>query len=134
DQSKRVSQRLKTGLGDDIFTSWFARMEFEEADGATVYLSVPTAFLKSWILAHYNDRLLALWQEERPATHRVEIRVRGTIRSKAVPRAEKVVAAVPLTIPAAVSAPLLKRPQEPEGPLGGSPVDPRFTYETFCEG
>ena len=33
DQSKRVSQRLKTGLGDDIFTSWFARMEFEEADG-----------------------------------------------------------------------------------------------------
>ena len=38
DQSKRVSQRLKTGLGDDIFTSWFARMEFEEADGATVYL------------------------------------------------------------------------------------------------
>src|SRR5690606_24110218 len=23
---------------------------------------------------------------------------------------------------------------QPEGPLGGSPVDPRLTFETFCEG
>ena len=134
DQSKRVAQRLKTGLGDDIFTSWFARMEFEEADGATVCLSVPTAFLKSWIIAHYNDRLLALWQEERPATHRVDIRVRGTIRSKPAPRAEKAVEAAPLPVPAALSAPSVRRPPESDGSLGGSPVDPRFTYETFCEG
>src|SRR5258708_11316870 len=66
EQSKRVLQRLKTELGDDIFTSWFTGTEVEEADGATVILSVPTPFLKSWIMSHYRDRLLAIWQEARP--------------------------------------------------------------------
>jgi chromosomal replication initiator protein len=135
EQSKRVLQRLKTELGDDIFTSWFTRVEFEEADGATVILSVPTPFLKSWIMSHYRDRLLAIWQEERPGTLRVEIRVRGAIRTRAVPRVETAIEAAPLPIAAAgPSAPLARRHAEPEGPLGGSPVDPRYTYETFCEG
>src|SRR5690606_21844926 len=71
DQWARVKQRLRTELGEDIFNSWFARVEFEEADKATVYLSVPTRFLKSWILAHYIDRILALWQEERSSIARV---------------------------------------------------------------
>src|SRR5947209_14601781 len=53
EQAKRVLQRLRTELGDDIFTSWFTRVEFEEAAGGTVMLSVPTPFLKSWIMAHY---------------------------------------------------------------------------------
>jgi chromosomal replication initiator protein len=135
DQGKRVLQRLKAELGDDIFTSWFGRMEFDEADRTTVYLSVPTPFLKSWIQAHYRDRLLTLWQEERPGTLRVEIRVRGTIRTKPSPHAEKATETSPLPTQAAtVVAPLVRRQSEIEGPFGGSPVDPRYTYETFCEG
>jgi len=135
EQSKRVLQRLKTELGDDIFTSWFTRTEFEEADGATVSLSVPTPFLKSWIMSHYRDRLLAIWQEERSGTLRVEMRVRGAIRTRAAPRTETAIEAAPPPIVAAgPSAPVARRHAEPEGPLGGSPVDPRYTYETFCEG
>ena len=76
EQSKRVLQRLKTELGDDIFTSWFTRLEFEEAEGGNVTLSVPTPFLKSWIMSHYRDRLLAIWQEEREGTLRVDLRIR----------------------------------------------------------
>jgi chromosomal replication initiator protein len=137
EQSKRVLQRLKTELGDDIFTSWFTRMEFEEAEGGTVTLSVPTPFLKSWILSHYRDRLLAIWQEERPNTLRVEMRIRSAIRiGRVATRTEA--AGEPATPPlaAATAAPpaIVKRPAEPEGPLGGSPVDPRYTFETFCEG
>ena len=65
----RVRERLKTSVGDDIFNSWFARMELEAIDGDTVRLSVPTRFLKSWVQSHYADKLLACWQEEvRPST------------------------------------------------------------------
>ena len=62
DQWSRVKQRLRAELGEDVFSSWFARVEFEEADKGTVYLSVPTRFLKSWIHSHYRERLLALWR------------------------------------------------------------------------
>jgi len=136
EQSKRVLQRLKTELGDDIFTSWFTRLEFEEAEGGNVTLSVPTPFLKSWIMSHYRDRLLAIWQEEREGTLRVDVRIRSAIRTTKTtartdvagePAPAPVVAVMPVT-------PVGKRPAEAEGPLGGSPVDPRYTFETFCEG
>ncbi len=84
----RVKRRLRTELGEDVFQSWFARVEFEEADGVSVNLSVPTRFLKSWIQAHYFEKLLALWQVEASGVRRVELMVRGTTRARQVVRAE----------------------------------------------
>jgi chromosomal replication initiator protein len=96
---------------------------------------VPTPFLKSWIRSHYRDRLLALWVEECAAVVRIELLVRGATRAKAQPRpdkpAEQTVAA-PAVVPLAPAAG--KRLAEPDGLMGGSPVDPRYTFETFCEG
>jgi chromosomal replication initiator protein len=138
DQWQRVKQRLKTELGEDVFNSWFARVEFEDANKATVCLSVPTRFLKSWIQSHYQDRLLALWGEERDGIARIDLAVRGAVRAKpALPADEADHVQTPAALPAAVVAsatPQPRRPAEPEGPLGGSPVEPRYTFDTFCEG
>src|SRR5258706_269287 len=121
EQWSRVKKRVRTELGEDVFTSWFARLEFEDADKGTVFLSVPTRFLKSWILNHYNDKLLALWKTESEAVIRVEILVRGTVRSKSQPLLEKASEVPPpamvMPMPAPTSA---KRFPEPEGSLGGS--------------
>ena len=140
EQWMRVNQRLKAELGDDVFNSWFGRVEFEEADMSTVYLSVPTRFLKSWINAHYAEKLLALWNAERKGIARVELIVRGTVRVRAVPHQEKPdsptasVAPQPVAVVAAATVAQQRRGQESDGGLGGSPVDPRYTFETFCEG
>jgi chromosomal replication initiator protein len=141
DQWSRLKQRLRTELGEDVFTSWFARVEFEEADRNIVYLSVPTRFLKSWILSHYRDRLVTLWEEELGAPALIEIVVRGAVRARPQLRPEQEKCAEASEVPAfvppepvAAVAPLPKRGPEPEGALGGSPVDPRYSFETFCEG
>ena len=63
----RVKRRLHIEVGEDIFSSWFARMDLEAVEGDSVRLSVPTRFLKSWILAHYAERVLTCWQAEDPA-------------------------------------------------------------------
>src|SRR5256885_2354045 len=62
----RVKQRLRTEVGDDVFSSWFARMDLDEIVQDQVRLSVPTRFLKSWIQAHYAERLLTCWKAEQP--------------------------------------------------------------------
>ena len=62
----RVKRRLRIEVGEDIFSSWFARMDLEAVEGDGVRLSVPTRFLKSWILAHYAERVLTCWQAEDP--------------------------------------------------------------------
>lgn len=135
-QWARVRQRLRTELGEDVFNSWFGRVEFEEADKSTVFLSVPTRFLKSWIMSHYYERLLTLWKAEREGVIRIEIIVRSAIRPKVpAPQEDKVAEPPPprplttLRVP-----PAARRPDVPEGHFSGSPVDSRYTFETFCEG
>ena len=49
----RIAQRLKAELGDDLYTSWFARMEPEACADGRLAVSVPTRFLRNWIETHY---------------------------------------------------------------------------------
>lgn len=142
---QRVRQRLRSELGEDVYTSWFGRVEFEESDAATVNLSVPTRFLKSWIAAHYSEKLLALWQDDCPTVVRVELTVRSAVRVKATQAGEEKVDTTPhapiVTPPSGHIAPPVQRrfadleqPPVATGALVGSPVDPRYSFDTFCEG
>src|SRR6202167_5005443 len=74
---QRVKNRLRTELGDDVFTSWFARMELETVDQGAVRLSVPTRFLRNWIQSHYSEKVLSNWQAEEPTISRLELNVRS---------------------------------------------------------
>ena len=46
---QRIKNQLRAELGEDVFSSWFARIELETVDEAAVRLSVPTRFLRNWI-------------------------------------------------------------------------------------
>src|ERR1700759_1332927 len=81
DRWSRVKSRLRSSVGEDVYTSWFARMDLEGVQDANVRLSVPTRFLKSWIQAHYAERVLSCWQAEMPEVHRVDLTVRSAMRS-----------------------------------------------------
>jgi chromosomal replication initiator protein len=135
----RVKGRLRADVGDDIFSSWFARMDLERIDDSTVHLSVPTRFLKSWIQSHYTERMLTCWQAEQSAIQRIELTVRGAIIRLTPPKAKPAdpvdtgremrgvkydgEARIPL---APVSA--------GHEALGGSPLDQRLTFDTFVVG
>ena len=74
----RVKGRLKAEVGEDIFSSWFARMDLEALEKDTARLSVPTRFLKTWIQSHYGDRVLRCWQAEERGVQRIDHRRRCT--------------------------------------------------------
>jgi chromosomal replication initiator protein len=134
----RVKERLRAEVGEDIFTSWFQRMDLEGIDGDTVRLSVATRFLKTWVQSHYGEKVLLCWQAEVPALRRIDIVVRSAvIRANATAKPCEQAAptraihgrgdgAEPrgFAIPAAPS-------QEAHG---GSPLDPRLTFDTFVVG
>src|ERR687890_342875 len=81
----RVKRRLRAELGEDIFASWFGRLELDSVVESCAYLSVPTRFLKSWIESHYADRVLAVYRAEAPDVERVVIGVRNTLGREATP-------------------------------------------------
>ncbi|HWV51827.1 chromosomal replication initiator protein DnaA [Pseudorhodoplanes sp.] len=139
----RVKGRLKAEVGDDIFSSWFARMDLEGVEKDTARLSVPTRFLKSWIQSHYSDRVLRCWQAEEHGVQRIELTVRtAAIKApQAKPRVEeqpepsreqkieKVVGAEP-RLSGAAALPVSAAHEA----SGGSPLDPRLTFDTFVVG
>src|SRR5688500_1458774 len=81
----RVKRRLRAELGEDIFASWFGRLELDSVVEGCAYLTVPTRFLKSWIESHYADRVLAVYRAEAPDVERVVIGVRNTLGREAAP-------------------------------------------------
>ena len=82
DNWSKVKKRLQAEVGDDIYSSWFARMDLEAIEDGTVRLSVPTRFLKSWIQSHYAERVLACWQAEATEVGRIELIVRSAMRAE----------------------------------------------------
>lgn len=77
---ERLSAKLKARVGSEIYSSWFGRLKLEDLSKSVVRLSVPTAFLRSWINNHYSELLTELWQEENPQILKVEVVVRGMSR------------------------------------------------------
>jgi hypothetical protein len=61
---RRVKDQLRSELGEDVFSSWFGRMELEAVEQGSVRLSVPTRFLRNWIQSHYSEKVLLKWQSE----------------------------------------------------------------------
>jgi len=135
----RVKDRLRAEVGEDIFTSWFARMEPEGIDGDTVRLSVATRFLKTWIQSHYGEKVLQCWQAETPALRRIDIVVRS-----AVIRSTSTAAKAPEAATPARESQAKTDSAEPRGfaahvsssqeAHGGSPLDPRLTFDSFVVG
>ena len=72
----RVAQRLRAELGEDLYTSWFARMELEEFEQGRLIVSVPTRFLKSWIETHYVSKLHKISEAELGHFDSIHVRVR----------------------------------------------------------
>jgi len=72
----RIAQRLKAELGDDLYSSWFARMEPEECTDGRLAVSVPTRFLRNWIETHYSQRLLKASEAELGHLDNVHVKVR----------------------------------------------------------
>lgn len=74
-----VQKRLQAELGDEVYGSWFARLELETLEGGVAQLSVPTRFLKSWIDGHYAEHVLACLQAGDSSVASIDITVRSVV-------------------------------------------------------
>ena len=135
----RVKERLRAEVGDEIYQSWFARMDVERIEGETAHLSVPTRFLKSWIQSHYVDRVLACWQQEQPEIQKIDVGARSAVIRTATPKLKPADAAEPGQgiRPKAEFGdmrPAFGSVSTGHDALGGSPLDLRLTFDTFVIG
>jgi chromosomal replication initiator protein len=140
---RRIQSRLRAEVGDDVFTSWFGRVELDAYDGRVVQVSVPTKFLRNWLQSHYSEKLLACCGSELGGANKVEFRVRqphlATVEKAKAPAvgrevfpSRQPVAPVPVQ-PRVVELPVRDGRTGLDG-FEGSPLDPRYTFQSFVVG
>ncbi len=150
----RVKRRLRAELGEDVFASWFGRLELASVNRDVAHMTVPTRFLKSWIESHYADRVLQLYRAEYPPLARVTFGVRdkagGTVGAPPAAQARNVEPLRPAAPAAAqrspaqqpaarsaaapASSPAQAAAAAAASDLSGNPLDGRLTFESFIIG
>ncbi|MGO4171184.1 chromosomal replication initiator protein DnaA [Bosea sp. TAF32] len=144
DAWERVRRRLRAELGEDVFSSWFGRLELAGIVEGVAYLTVPTRFLKSWLEAHYAERLRVNCMAELPAPGGVLLSVRTVSRETTVvaPRVDAALRARPATTPSPVAAEAA-RPAAAGGAQPcesdlvdacGTALDKRMSFQSFVVG
>jgi chromosomal replication initiator protein len=126
----RVAQRLRAELGEDLYTSWFARMEAEDLEAGRLTVSVPTRFLKSWIETHYLSKLQKIGEVELGPLDSVHVRVRTRGGVAAKPAAEDAAQSTPAPAP----QPSIVAAAQTIAADRGPQLDPGQTFETFVVG
>ncbi len=130
----RVAQRLRAELGEDLYSSWFARMEIEECNEGRLAVSVPTRFLKSWIETHYLSRLHKTGESELGQIDAVHVRVRTRglpVRPPEQPERRPGTAGM-----SQIAAPAVVAAQAPPAAMldRNGAIDPNQTFESFIVG
>lgn len=137
-QWQTIKAEMRAHYGEDIFSSWFERLEFERITGATVEMSTPTQFIRHWVQTQYQADILRRWRVARQSVADVRFKVRTAMRPKDGP-------GIGATAPnrlgdcEASAAPRRQvdtapQPVQTVAGLEGSPLEPRYAFATFVEG
>ena len=134
-QWQRVSGLLRAEIGEAAYRSWLRPMSVcGERDGF-VTMKVPTRFMRDWVVAHYADRMRAIWVGENPTVQGINIVVEAEATSpsrRALSLAASAAGDGELH-PAALPCEQASRDDQDERDIG-APLDSRFTFENFVVG
>ena len=144
-----VLTSMRSEVGEAAFDSWLKPMTVRDVSDDGVRISVPTRFMRDWIVAHYAERLSSLWERN------VDIFVQsdhGTSDGQASKKLD-----VAGQAEGDVSAPIIQTGTSAKSEFGGiiqptqsgqqmisglaqaaldisAPLDPRYTFDNFVVG
>src|SRR5262245_16264722 len=75
----RVQSKLRKQFGEASYRSWLQPLRCEGREGSHVNLSVPSPFIRDWVVTHYGDAITTYWQQEFPGVAAVDIQARSAI-------------------------------------------------------
>ena len=131
----RVRTHLVREIGRDSFRTWFEPLTFLGVEQGVAQFAAPTSFIGTWIPRNYGDCVREHMRNEGLPV----VRLAFSVPSHAA-EVEAVPEAVPAPVPQPVAevlpevAPAVVRSKAGEEDLPGSPLDARFTFDSFVVG
>ena len=142
---RKIRTYLKANLTEEVYNSWFSSLEAVSFDGTELTTSVPVKFLQTWIKSHYADELLRCCAMELKGIERIEILLRQPKPVAARPGAGNELGGRSASsetsnppsdgrVPARPSQMQAGGMRGLSGMSDGSPLDPRYTFDSFVVG
>ena len=133
DENKLTSLKkdLKKTVGDTAYNNWLKHLNYVSFKDNTITFSVPTKFLRDWIVNNYSDKIK---NESKKYFNNVEI-----IKFVVKPSGGRIVPGTTRTIKSTdnhwKSTLDVRSNQSSNYPNEfGAPLDPRFTFDNFVVG
>ena len=73
-----ILQKFKKIFGNDIYESWIKNIQLNKEFNHYVILSVPTRFVRDWIVSRYADKILDVIQTFKKSIQRIEFLIEET--------------------------------------------------------
>ena len=73
-----VQDELKRECGDDNYKSWLSKLQIVSAMQYIASFTVPTRFIRDWILTHYEKKILRSWQKYDNTIKKISITIDKT--------------------------------------------------------
>jgi chromosomal replication initiator protein len=131
-QWKKVRGLLRAEVGEAAYRSWLRPMTVSGHHDDLLIMTVPTRFMRDWVMARYEDRLRALWGGENPTIRRINIVVQQD--QKTWPRVDCHADQTPTKHNLGVQVRDEKFVQDGGRAGIAAPLDRRFTFENFVTG
>ncbi len=128
-QWKAVTGLLRAEIGEAAYQSWVKPMVLRGISDGQVKISVPTRFMRDWIVAHYVDRLSQLWAKENPDIKSVDVYIQSERETPQAAPSKKTSGPVAAGGSGNVNGNRNRTHADISGPL-----DRRFTFENFVVG
>ena len=72
-----VCLSLQNSLGDETYRNWIKPLKLKSLGETSVVLEAPTAFIRDWVLSHFQDVLIASCRKHLPKIKSLELLVGG---------------------------------------------------------
>ena len=128
----RVRDRLRAEYGDATFNSWLKNIELDKIDNGHVSMTLPTRFLRDWVINNYANRIRQLWCTEDTKVESIDIHVKP-LDKKSDGARKATIGLGEVSAPFEAAKPIIADAAHPQPSLM-APLDPRFTFENFVVG
>ncbi|WP_025897415.1 chromosomal replication initiator protein DnaA [Sneathiella glossodoripedis] len=128
----RVREKLRSEYGEATFNSWLKNIELGGVTNGHVTMSLPTKFLRDWVINNYANRIRQIWCQLSSDIQSIDIHVKEIPATK-VEEAASNFQPAPNANTHVTAAEIVKAGNDPQSQLK-SQLDPRFTFENFVVG
>ena len=126
----RLKKDLRKIVGDTAYNNWIKQLTFLSYDKDTISLSVPTKFLRDWIVNNYADKIKGECYKYNQNILKIKIVVKP-VGGRIVPGTARIFKNDDKNLYNTLD---IRKNQPSSTNDFGAPLDPRFTFDNFVVG